>query len=235
MKIPLQIEVYGESGVGKTYFCTTSPNPVLIDVSPTAESKVNAILSGCKYFQCASLQDVRDAVEFAKDENYSSVCIDPSIYLQPLAVEEWLVEENAQRRKADKSLLTSVYPFQRYGDVRRKVDDIFTDVIGSEMNLICTSQMQDYYDGDKKTGKRVPAGYSKLDFQSHIRLRIAIIANKRVCFVRKNRFVDVLSEKYFKKIPDPSFNCLLDNICNATGLDKDTFIIGDVNHDRKQK
>lgn len=224
-KIPVQIEVYGEPGVGKTHFCVNMPDPFIIDVSPTAESRINARLTACDYKHCKDMADIRGGIKTAKDGGFMSVCFDPSIYLQGIAADEWLIEENIIRKKKDKPPLTRVYPFMRYGDVRKKIDSIFADIMNHDMNLVCTSQMQDQYNGKKKTGKRIPAGYPKLDFQSHIRLRLAIKSNKRICLVRKNRFVDSLSDKYFKTIPNPTFECLVDRICSATGLDPDTFII----------
>lgn len=226
-RIPIQIEVYGEAGVGKTHFLWDMPDPYVIDLSPTAEGKVNAMLNGsiCSYEHCNNISEVGISIMNAESAGAKSVCIDSSVYLQPMAVEEWLMDENIRRKNAGKSKLHKVYPFTRYGEVRKRVDTLFSDVLMCGMNLVLTSQMQNQYVDDKDTGRRVPLGYTKADFQSHVRLRLAIIGGKRVCYVKKNRFVDQTSDAHFKTIPEPTFKCLVNRICKATSLEVDNFVM----------
>ncbi|MHA1289453.1 MAG: AAA family ATPase [Candidatus Thorarchaeota archaeon] len=226
-QISLQIEVYGEAGVGKTHFLHTMPDPYIIDLSPTAEGRINAILFGHTdvYEHCMNLSEVEKAIVNADHVSAKSICIDSSVYLQQMAVDDWLFIENQKRKASGKSMLNKVYPFTRYGEIRHRIDTLFSDVLMSSMNLVCTSQMQNQYDGDSKTGRRIPLGYPKLDFQSHVRIRLSIIGGKRICYIKKNRFVDQLGDAYFKTIPEPTFECLVGFICEATNLEIDNFVM----------
>ena len=76
VKPPLVMLVYGEGGVGKTTFASTSPNPILADCE-----------GGAKYFglrgismDVASIQGWSDMGEFlnvVKDDKYDTIIIDP--------------------------------------------------------------------------------------------------------------------------------------------------------------
>lgn len=238
-KLPIQIEVYSTPGLGKTHFCFKGvPSPTVIDLSPTKESYANAVMYGMTD-QYSSVMDMAPAYNsnfdidslrsLVKDiilgGHIKTVCFDSSKYLQDIASATWIKEENKRRKIDDKKPLNSVYPIGRYGDVRKKVDDLFAYILGCGVNIVCTSQLKSEYNGNKKTSKLIPHGYPKLDYQSHVRIRIGVVADKVVYSIRKNRFVYIMSDKYFKRIDELSMNCLVDNICRATDMDKDVFVL----------
>ena len=228
-KLPIQIEVYSTPGLGKTHFCFFGvPDPLIIDLSPTKESYANAVMYGMtdQYVSCLDMNSMRTVVkDVINGGHVNTICFDSSFYLQDIASAEWIKEENVRRKGNDKKPLNSVYPIGRYGDVRKKVDDMFADILAAGINIVCTSQLKSEYSGNKKTSKLVPHGYPKLDYQSHVRIRIGVVADKVVYAIRKNRFVYIMSDKYFKRVDQLTMECLVDNICRATGMDKDVFVL----------
>lgn len=227
-KLPIQIEVYSSSGLGKTYFCFKCvPEPVVIDLSPTRESYANAIIYGMtdQYNSCLDMDSLRTTVEDAVGGHAKTVCFDSSNYLQVIASEAWIKEENVIRKSDDKKPLNSVYPIGRYGDVRKKIDDLFAYILRNGMNIVCTSPLKSEYGENGRTNRLVSGGYPKLEYQSHVRIRIGVVSGDIVYSIKKNRFVYMMSDKYFKRIDELTMDCLVDNICKSAGVDRDIFVI----------
>ena len=68
--IPIQVEIYGEPGVGKTHFLYSASKPYAIDLSPTAEGRVNALMLSVsmeRYEHCVNLSEVGKAITNARD------------------------------------------------------------------------------------------------------------------------------------------------------------------------
>ena len=69
--------VYGEAGVGKTYLCSTAPEPIII----SAESGLLCLRQfNLPFIEIKTLADLQDAYNFCfdsnKTKNYQTICVD---------------------------------------------------------------------------------------------------------------------------------------------------------------
>ncbi|MEM2175037.1 MAG: AAA family ATPase [Candidatus Aenigmatarchaeota archaeon] len=204
MKIPLLIEVIGETGVGKTHFCFTFPDVFLIDTSPKAEAFAIAHKLGMenRYYLALDYIDVVTKIdELVKREDVLTIAIDTGANLQGMASIHYLKEMEKKGKKREK-----VLPIE-YGVIRDMVDfNIIRKVISANKNLVITSRMKDEYIGGEKTGRRERDGYPRLPDMADIRVYIELVEDKtfnridRVIHVVKNRFVDRASQNWIEKL-----------------------------------
>lgn len=203
MKIPLFIEVFGETAVGKSHFAASMPRPLIIDTTPKAESYVPArkVLGGeinGRWFHCRSLKQVRITLEQnLRRDDVATVVFDTSTDLVQLAKEEWLKEKGRERP----------LPFE-YAEIYSKVDELINKVFEAKKNLVFTAIMKDEYietvEGTKKTGRRVRSGYVKSPFMVDILIKISLVQKgdkiERIYKVLKNRFRDMTGDEWISQL-----------------------------------
>ena len=101
--------VYGESGMGKTVLCSTTPNPIII----SAEAGLMS-LSGkdIPVIEVHTIQDVQEAYEYVEGSEYETVCLDSISEIAEVILEEEkkLVKDG---RKAYAKLADAMIPFIR--------------------------------------------------------------------------------------------------------------------------
>jgi hypothetical protein len=73
----IKVVVYGESGIGKTVLCSTSPYPLIISAEKGLLSLAGKAIP---YIEIRNINDVGDAYNFitksAESSNYKTICID---------------------------------------------------------------------------------------------------------------------------------------------------------------
>ena len=204
MKIPLLIEVIGETGVGKTHFCLTFPDVYLIDTSPKMEAYAVALKLNKldRYCTVGAYTDITTKIdELIKRNDVKTVAIDTGANLQGLAALHYLELLEEKGKKREKIIQVE------YGRVRDLVDqEIIRKVILNDKNLVITSRLKDEYIDGQKTGRRERDGYPRLPDQADIRLYIELVEDKtfgtfsRVIHVIKNRFIDRTSKDWIPKL-----------------------------------
>ena len=196
-KIPLLVEIVGENAVGKTHTSLLFPKAVLFDFTPEGEGEVIAVKLGRRYFRIGSYDEFIKSVNELESE-VKTVVIDTSKDFVRVMADEWIKQENLERKSAGKSLIKRVYPVTSYGEVYNMVDLEIRRLMKFPRNVVMTSIMADEYIEDKRTGNRKRDGYSRLPFSAWLRFAIEIKDGKRVYKVLKNRFVDIVSDKYVR-------------------------------------
>ena len=232
-KMPILVEIIGESAVGKTHTSCLFPKSVLFDMTPEKEGELIAIkIFGNdyhdRYFKINNYNDFLNAVTNIPDDT-KTVVIDTSKDFIKIIADEWLVRENRKLVAMGKRKLTRVYPTTLYGQVYRMADDEVKRLMKIPCNVVFTSIMTDEYVNSEKTGRRVRDGYSRLPFQCWLRIAISIENGKRIYKIIKNRFVDKISDDYVESfnnedIDNGVFDKILDITFRKAGLE-DTVVM----------
>jgi len=221
VKIPLFVEIVGDTAVGKTHLSLTFPKPLLIDLTPKGEGlpivlKLYPEEWLKRYIRVRSFGQIREAVKNAiRNPDYLTIIFDTSTDLRQLAAEEYLRETGKK----------SVYPVTEWRYVREKIDNLIYEIINAKKNLVFTSQLKDEYIDGKFTGRKVRDGYKKTPYFADIRIYLVLRKTdkgyKREGVILKNRFVDKASEEYVERIEDPSF----EKIVEITKLPKEVLVL----------
>ena len=201
-KMPILVEVIGESAVGKTHTACLFPKSVLFDCTPEKEGRIIGLKLykfdfEKRYFEINNYNDYLNALS-NMPKDVKTVVIDTSKDFVKIITDEWLRKENIKLNAMGKQKLTRVYPTTLYGYIYNMVDAEVKRLMGIPCNVVFTSAMTDEYVNGEKTGRRVRDGYSRLPFQCWLRIAIEISGNKRIYRIIKNRFVDRISDNYVK-------------------------------------
>lgn len=87
--------VYGDSGNGKTFLCSTAPRPIIISAEDGLLSVSDFDLPVIKV---KSLREAEQAFKMAKDGPYDTICLDSLSELAELILEEYKPQEKDPRK-----------------------------------------------------------------------------------------------------------------------------------------
>jgi len=134
----LNILVYGQSGVGKTVFCSTAPNPLFLD----AEGGLLSIKHSVDFIKIDSLQKLREVYSFLREEkhNYQTVVIDSLTEVVKYVLDSIVQERNVE--------LPTLREWGILSESIRKIVRLFRDL---PMNLLVTCLTSEQK--DESTGK----------------------------------------------------------------------------------
>jgi len=146
----INLLVYGQSGVGKTVFCSTAPSPLFLD----AEGGLLSIQHSVDFIKIDSLMGLWEAYKFLKEEkhNYKTVILDSLT-----EIVKYLLDSIVQERNVE---LPTIREWGILSDKVRKIVRLFRDL---PMNLIVTCLTSEQKDED--TGRICinPAVFGKLE------------------------------------------------------------------------
>ena len=220
-KLPLLVEVIGDTGKGKTHTSLLFPNPVLVDLTITGESDLLVIkLFGKgwnkRYFRPKKWGELYVFLQDKVIDSFSTVIFDTSRDLVNLIGRKWC-EEHGKKE---------VYPPQAWGQVYDDVDKILAYLLEKkEKNVVLTSGLKSEYIEGKRTRDKIRDGFTRLPGRCDVRLFVSIgDDNVRVWNVVKNRFVDETSSEYVKELKDFSFDRLVDITYRKIGLPDEVIV-----------
>lgn len=112
----LNVMIYGAPGVGKTTFCATCPKPLIIDVEG---GTISVSGKDVDIVQCDTVSDVRQAVNYAIENGYQTICIDSLTRYSEILMKDILAEEGKVKPQIQHwgtlvdSLKNSIWALQR--------------------------------------------------------------------------------------------------------------------------
>lgn len=164
------VGIAGYAGLGKTHFINTFPNPVIADTEARAQIVMNKF-DGFRLRKITkNMAQIRQTVQVIAEHvcpdsskrNQYTFALDSSSDFQQMAESEYLKEAKKEK----------VYPLVLWSKIFDKMDKIFDVVRELGLNAVFTQQLKEEYEGEKKTGQLIPAGYKKLPYRVDVHLHL---------------------------------------------------------------
>ncbi len=191
-----KILVYGEPGVGKTWFALTFPGVALIDTEGGAD------LYGGRFdfdvLRTKSFGDILEAIEAVKADHgrtWQTLVIDPiSIVWQVLQdAGQQAAEARAARygRSADDVMLTP----RDWGLIKRRLYSAMTDLVNLPVNVVLTAHQRDIMEMRRdgrgqevavKVGEK-PDAEKKTGYWPDLVIRLVVEGGEHISIVEKDR------------------------------------------------
>ena len=191
-----KILVYGEPGVGKTWFALTFPGVALIDTEGGAD------LYGSRFdfdvLRTKSFGDILEAIEAVKADHgrtWQTLVIDPiSIVWQVLQdAGQQAAEARAARygRSADDVMLTP----RDWGLIKRRLYSAMTDLVNLPVNVVLTAHQRDIMEMRRdgrgqevavKVGEK-PDAEKKTGYWPDLVIRLVVEGGEHISIVEKDR------------------------------------------------
>jgi len=156
---PLNVLIYGDAGVGKTYLLATAPAPVLVlDVEGGTLTLMGKDVDIVKV---ESPDDIRCALkELKKNGKYKTVCFDSITETYKCFMDEVIKKNpNIARAYSDQPSLSD---YGRVSELMRRTIRSFRDL---PVNLIMTALVQDLKDEKDGSITRLPSLPGKLAYE----------------------------------------------------------------------
>lgn len=187
----LKIYIYGDSGVGKTYFSLTFPNVAIIDL----EGGTDFFSDRFQFhvLDTKSFAEVLDAVKFLEQGNHSfrTLVIDPVTIIWSALQEGRLEFKTKNPDKAVSGEEKSFFTYQDWGQLKRFYSMLMTKLVNLPMNIVLTSRLKDEYEinGNEMTKIGVkPEAEKSTPYITDIRFRLEVDRHgKRVAIFEKDR------------------------------------------------
>ena len=201
-KKAITIEIIGESGTGKTDIISRIPGVTLLDLTPSIESDVIFLKYNDEkyfdthYFSCQSFREILDAIR-DMPEDTKTLAVDGSQYITDFAEVQWIKDQKKPREAAMQREYGQLYSMVR--------DKIIYPLIKRPCNVVFTSVMKDEWIDEKKTGRRMRAGFNPFDVARDIGLYLYIEENQRKNKIAKNRFMSPIILKDGIQIENPAY------------------------------
>lgn len=121
----LNVLIYGPPGVGKTFFSSTSPSPLILSIESgdmtINDSSINATISR----NCNTVDKVRESIQYAIKHKFKTIVIDSLTRYSEIFLEETL--KNAGREKAT---------WDDFGSVSKHIQKLVWSLQGKDINTI---------------------------------------------------------------------------------------------------
>lgn len=207
----LKIAVYGDSGVGKTWFGLMAPGKKAV-----IDTENGSDFYGGKFefdvLKSRLYSEVKKAVEHVEARGeYDVLIIDPitNVYQTLKDAAQAAAERRARRngKSGDDVSLT----FRDWGIIKNKFNSLISQLCNMNCHVIITGWMKDIYEGQgenmKKVGTKIDAD-RKLEYQPDVIVRLEVDAKgNRFGIVEKDR---TMTYKKGQRIKDISFNDFLE-------------------------
>jgi len=187
----LKIYLYGDSGVGKTYFSLTFPEVTVIDL----EGGTDFFSDRFQFhvLDTKSFAEVMDAVNFLekKKHNFKTLVIDPVTIIWSALQEGRLEFKVTNLDKAVSGEEKSFFTYKDWGQLKRFYSLLMTKLVNLPMHVILTSRLKDEYEihGHEMTKIGVkPEAEKSTPYVTDIRFRLEVDGNgKRMAIFEKDR------------------------------------------------
>jgi len=211
VKKKLKIAVYGEPGVGKTWFGLLAPGKKAV-----IDTENGTDFYGEKFefdvIKTRLYKEVQQALDYieANPDKYDVLIIDPitNIYQTLKDAAQTAAEKRAARknRNTDDVSLT----FRDWGIIKQKYNSLISRLCNLPIHVIITGWLKDVYEGEgdnmKKVGSRIDAD-KKTEYQPDVIIRLEVDAQgKRYGVIEKDR---TMTYRKGQRVPDISFSDFL--------------------------
>lgn len=219
-KKAITIEIIGETSTGKTDVVSRFPSTTMLDLTPSQESDVIYLkyhdekYFDTHYFPCQNFNDILHAIRDCEQDT-KTIIIDGSQYITDMAEGQWIKEQTKTREAAMQYEYGALYSMIR--------EKIIYPLIKKPYNVVMTSIMKDEWVSDKRTGRRMRAGFNPFDVMRDFALYLSIEDNIRKNRVVKNRFVSPIitvdgiqkeNPNFIKVLtPEPNWETIINAIC----------------------
>lgn len=137
----LKAMIYGAPGVGKTHFCASAGNVLLIDIDSGARTLVGS--SNVDVLEYVSIEQVEAVVEYLKRDDpafakYDTIAFDTITQLQMKAIDSLL-------KKKSNTAGVPIYKadWDIYGEVTQRLRSLMLDFRDINKNLILTAHVKE--------------------------------------------------------------------------------------------
>lgn len=121
----INVLIYGAPGVGKTFFSSTAPNPLIISVESgdmtINDSSIKATISR----NCNTVEKVRESVQYAIENKFKTIVIDSLTRYTEIFLDETII--NSGRQKAT---------WEDYGAVSKHIQKMVWALQGKDINTV---------------------------------------------------------------------------------------------------
>lgn len=184
----LKIYLYGDSGVGKTWFGLGFPNPALIDLEGGADFYSDVFKFSV--LDTKSFKDTLKAVEFLETgkHEYKTVIVDPVTIVYE-ALQEGRMEYKLSKKNKDISGDNIDFNGLDWGQMKRFYKVLMNKLVNLPMHLVLIAREKDKYAKGKEMviiGTQGDAEKST-PYATDIRFRLTSCNNKRIGIIEKDR------------------------------------------------
>lgn len=187
----LKIYIYGDSGVGKTYFALTFPDVTVIDLEGGTDFYSDRFQF--HVLDTKSFAEVLEAVNFLEQGKHSfkTLVIDPVTIIWSALQEGRLEFKTKNPDKAVSGEEKSFFTYQDWGQLKRFYSLLMTKLVNLPMHIILTSRLKDEYEinGSEMTKIGVkPEAEKSTPYVTDIRFRLEVDkGGNRVAIFEKDR------------------------------------------------
>lgn len=175
----VKLFLYGDSGVGKTFFAMSFPKPYYIDTERGSEhsqyvdllNKQDGVL-----YQTRDFEDIYEQVKALASEkhDYETLVIDP---LTPIYNN--LLDANSKK--------VGIAHGRHYGETNKLFERLLDLLLRIDMNVIITSHAKKLYDDGMAIAGTTFDCYKKVDYIFDLTLEVKLQNKNRSAFVKKSR------------------------------------------------
>jgi len=134
----LKVMIYGEPGVGKTTFASSSPNPLIIDVERGSRTLVGK--ENVDVLEYVSIEQVEATIKYLKDDSPAFKDYDTIVFDSLSEMQRRLLDQ--QLGKASKALGSQLYKadWDIWGENTQRLRSLMSAFRDIDKNLIVTAQ-----------------------------------------------------------------------------------------------
>jgi len=217
----LKILLYGDTGVGKTWFALSFPSPAVIDTEGGTDFYADSF--DFSVIDTRSFSEVMAAVDFLEKENhgFETVVIDPITTVYE-ALQNGRLEFKAKKNKSDdeSKVDTENIDFSPldWGSIKRNYKSLMTRLVNLDMHVILIARQKDKTEKNKK-GEMIKIGETfdgekGTPYNLDIFGKLIVEGNKRVILIEKSRLGDWDKGS---RIENPSFESFKHLVNNGNG------------------
>jgi HD superfamily phosphohydrolase len=187
----LKAFIYGESGSGKSYFCTHFPKPYYIDTEKGVERAkyVDNIESrDGVVFQTRAFHDIHEEVKLlaTTQHNYQTLVIDPITPIYDNLLDECLAKLKGR----------SAYG-QHYGEANKQFKKLIDLLLTIDMNVVVTAHVKKEYGSEMNVVGTTFDAYKKFNFLFDVVVETMVRKGRYIGISKKSRLISLGADEEF--------------------------------------
>lgn len=187
----LKVFIYGESGSGKSYFCTQFPKPYYIDSEKGVERAKyakNIELNDGVVFQTRNFHEIYEEVKLLStiDHDYQTLVIDPITPIYNNLVDECLVKARGKTGYG-----------QHYSEAAKQFQKLIDLLLAIDMNVVITAHVKKEYGANMDVIGTTFDAYKKINFLFDVVIETLIKQKRYIGISKKSRLVSLGADEEF--------------------------------------
>ena len=187
----LKAFIYGESGSGKSYFCTHFPKPYYIDTEKGVERAKyveNIEKREGVVFQTRNFADIYEEVKLlaTTEHDYQTLIIDPITPIYDNLLDECLAKLKGR----------SAYG-QHYGDANKQFKKLIDLLLTIDMNVLVTAHVKKEYGSEMNVVGTTFDAYKKFNFLFDVVIETMVRKGRYIGISKKSRLVSLGADEEF--------------------------------------